>query len=299
MWQAALELFSWGMKLFQTQCGRCHFLVVWYFRVLHFKSFLQRVTPCVMDYYGLLRFYTSCLIFRIFFKVPSICFFLITLSRITWSRYVFLPHSDYLFPPWRAAPVSNWLPCQPSPHNAVCLPVCDSTIHPSISVHCLIPTRVAGVILLASSHVVAIRNFFLILLPLLFAFPFIILFNWEIYNSNSLNSLPAFLSASRLDHQSGAWQKVNDYYCRVILFLMKPYTECGAGRHHYSCFDVQIGNDTFSRRDARRDHRKETGGLWGGCRRRKGGWKKKRGNFESCTPAIQSRPCNQRELKSN
>lgn len=117
------------------------------------------------------------------------------------------------------------------------------------------------VLLYLFCYVLAICDFFfLILLPLLFAFPFIILFNRETSNSHSLNSLPTFLSALRLDHQSGAWQKVNDYYCRVILFLMKPYAECGAGRHHYSCFDVQIRNDTFLGSDTRRDHRKETGG---------------------------------------
>lgn len=173
----------------------------------------------------------------------------------------------------------------------VCLCVCDSSSFFSSSL-CVIM-----LFLSCFSHNLAV--IFLILLPLLFAFPFIILFNWEICNSNSLNSLPSFLSALRLDHQSGAWQKVKDYYCRVILFLMKPYADCGAGRHHYSCINVQIGNDTFSRRDARRDCHKETGGLWGGCRRRKGRRKKKKGNFESCAPAIQSRPCNQRELKSN
>lgn len=44
---------------------------------------------------------------------------------------------------------------------------------------------------------------------------------------------------------------------------MKPYTECGAGRDHYSRVDAQIGNDTFPRRDAHCDQCKETGGGGG------------------------------------
>lgn len=124
------KAFLMGDEIISNTMWTVPFLV-WYLRVLHFKSFLQRLTPCVMDYYGLLWFYTSSLIFRsIFFKFPPFVSFsspwVESPGPVMFSFPILITCSLLDALHLCLIDSASLEACQPSPHNAVCLPVCDS-----------------------------------------------------------------------------------------------------------------------------------------------------------------------------